>query len=169
MPYFDLESFRSQFQGGARAYLFLYKPNIPTSTIDAKFLVRASILPGTTIEEILVNWQGQDFKMAGKKTFTDWTITFNVDKESKLRKDFEDWSDKIHKIRSDENLFGVTTDYFATQSLSMLDYDGSEILEIKLVDAWPKEIAAITLDYSTMDVAQFDVTFTYQFHEITNI
>ena len=56
-----------------------------------------------------------------------------------------------------------------TQNLWMLNYDGSEhILDIELVDAWPKSVSAITLDYSAMDVAQFDVTFGYLYHRITN-
>ena len=90
-PRFDIDSYKAAFQGGARQYLFYYKPNFPTgidgaNTEIATFLVRATTLPETTTEEIMLNWQGFDFKVAGKYTYTDWTVTFNVDVHNKIQK-----------------------------------------------------------------------------------
>ena len=161
---FDLNSFKTNFKGGARAYLFIYQPTMPEENQEAKYLVRATSLPETTIEEILVNWQGADFKMAGKQTFTDWTITFNGDKLYKLRKQFEAWMESINTI-GDQINYGVPADYFSDQTLQLLDYDGTVIDSLTLYDAWPKSVGAITLDYSSQDIAQFDVTFTYQYHK----
>jgi len=171
---FNLENFKANFVGGARSYLFMFAPDFPTNvgTIPAddktKYLVRATNVPESTTEEILVNWQGADYKLAGKQTFTDWTITFNVDDGADVRVAYEEWIKEIHNVDKIHK-YGLPTEYEKTQKLWMLNYDGSEhILDIELVDAWPKSVSAITLDYSAMDVAQFDVTFGYLYHRITN-
>ena len=163
---FDLESFTASFDGGARSYLFLYAPNIPGASADVKYLVRASSFPETTLEEIMANWQGQDMKFAAKKTFTDWTLTFNVDLEAQIRQYFEDWTNMIHHTLKETNKFYKPSEYYRDQVLSLLDLNGDFLLDIKLINAWPKSIGAITLDYSSTDVAQFDVTFGYNQHEI---
>jgi hypothetical protein len=172
---FNLDTFKSQFKGGARSYLFLFEPGFPQgikgpATPDAKFLVRATSVPESTTEEILVNWQGADYKVSGKQTFADWTITFNVDLKSDIRVSYEEWIKVIHKVGGD-SAYGYPVEYEASQDLYLLDYKGdygNPILEVKLVDAWPKSVSAVTLDYSAMDIAQFDVTFGYVYHEITN-
>jgi len=177
MAGFDINSFKSNFSGGARAYLFMWTPEFPTaiSTVmeSAKvpYLVRATSLPEDSVEEIIVNWQGADFKMAGKRTFTDWTITLNTDKKALIRQDFNSWIQLIHQIdESATHLYGTpgdggsTANYFTTQILQMLDYDGVPINTLKLVGTWLKSVSPITLDYSSMDIAQFDITFTYQYH-----
>jgi hypothetical protein len=48
-----------------------------------------------------------------------------------------------------------------------LDLNGDKLLNVKLINAWPKSIGAITLDYSATDIAQFDVTFSYNQHVIS--
>ena len=165
---FNINDFKSNFEGGARAYLFMYKPNIPNSTIDAKYLVKSTFFPETSVEEILVQWQGIDYKLAGKTTFTDWTITFNTDIKAAIRNDFESWLRIIHNVPGDHK-YGKPADYARNQDLVLLDYEGNEMMSVKLIDAWPKSIAAITLDYSSMDVMQFDVTFSYLYHEIEKL
>ena len=165
---FNINDFKSNFEGGARAYLFMYKPNLPVTTVDSKYLVRASTFPETTVEEILVQWQGIDYKLAGKQTFTDFTITFNVDLKAAIRDDFEEWTKMIHNVPGDHK-YGKPSDYSRNQDLVLLDYEGNEMMNVKLVDAWPKSVAAITLDYSSMDVMQFDVTFAYLYHEIEKL
>jgi hypothetical protein len=51
------------------------------------------------------------------------------------------------------------------QRLQMVGYDGEVILEFTLHDAWPKEISQIAMDYASTEIATFDVTFTYSYHE----
>jgi hypothetical protein len=171
MGTFDLEGFKTGFEGGARGYLFMYEPNAssPLGNQNRKYLVRATSMPETSEEEIIVNWQGMDFKMSGKKTFNDWTVTFNTDYNALIRIEFEKWSNFVHltmKGGKYTNIYGKPIDYMFDQKLSMLGYEGERILDVHLIDAWPKSVGAITLDYSAQDVAQFDVTFSYQSHEI---
>jgi len=162
MPGFDIQSFKSNFDGGARAYLFYYYPNIPNSLLGEKisYLVKTATLPGSTLEEHTAAWQGNTFKFSGKHTFEDWTINFNVDPDAKIRIDFENWQrQKIHDPVS--NKYGAITEYMRDQQLQLLGYDGEYVLEVTLYNAWPKTIGALSLDYASSDTLAFDVTFAY--------
>jgi len=168
---FSVDGFSSYFEGGARAYLFWWIPASPRiqGTLmddDFRFLVRSSKVPATNIEEINIEQQGLNFKMAGKKTFDDWTLTFNVDKDADLRKKFEKWSNLICDVNNEGISNKYWDDYTSRQRFQMLNGDGDEILTVILEGAWPKMIGETTMDYSNQDFAQFDVTFAYQFHTI---
>jgi hypothetical protein len=168
MPGFNIENFKANFEGGARSYLFYYIPRYPGGVSDGgqdiTYLVRTTSLPETTLEETIVNWQGFDFKFAAKNTFADFVVTFNVDKDAKVRKLFENWMTKIHNPETNE--FAKASEYMIAQRIQLLDYDGSVVMQYVLHHAWPKSITAITLDYASTEVAQFDVNFSYAYHTI---
>jgi hypothetical protein len=168
MPNFDIESFRAKFQAGSRAYLFYVKPIFPlglgADTDTATYLVRAASLPETTNEEIVINWQGFDYKMAGKATYAAWAVTYNVDKDADILKWYLEWARII--LDPTTNVHGSPVDYMVDQQVELIGLDGNAILKYKLVGAWPQSIGAVTLDYATSDVAQFDVTWTYQYHVV---
>lgn len=164
---FDITKFKNNFRAGARQYLFYMIPNIPVPGFNkdqSVYLVRSTTLPEVTLEETLVNWQGYDFKMASKYTFADWTVSFNVDQKAKIHEWFTKWTDMIHDPET--NVHGDPVDYMTDQRVQLLGLDGKPIVEYILIDAWPGAVGALTLDYATTDVAQFDVTFKYQRHII---
>jgi hypothetical protein len=172
MPNFDIESYKSNFRDGARANLFYFLPMIPGDCIEGdmtngrtSYLVRSTSLPASTIEEINLNWQGFDFFVGGKHTFSDFTVTFNLDDKGLLRLCFENWINKIHDPVTNE--YGTIAFYMFPQRLQLLGYDGTPVMEYLLHHAWPREVAAATLDYSTNDNVQFDVTFRYAYHTLT--
>lgn len=167
MPDFNIDNFKANFVGGARSYLFYYIPRFPGGindiTLDqTSYLVRTTTLPENTLEETIVNWQGFDFKFAAKNTYTDFTVTFNVDKKANVRKQFENWMKLIHNPETNE--FGAIENYMVDQRVRLLDYDGSKVMDYILYNAWPKTIGAVTLDYASTDTAQFDLTFSYTHH-----
>lgn len=169
---FNIEAFKARFGDGAKASLFYYQPTWPSglsdtdiSQEDAIYLVRTLQMPSTTLEEGVLNWQGFDWKYATKHTYADITITFNVDIDAKIRMLFEKWSNVAHEPST--NFYSLHADYMADQRLQMIGFEGQVILEFTLHDAWPKEVSQITMDYSTPEVAQFDVTYTYSYHEVS--
>ena len=106
-----------------------------------------------------------DWKFAGKHTYTDITITFNVDKKAEVRETFEQWSNLVHDPET--NFFGTHDTYMIDQKLQMLGYQGEVILEFNIHDAWPKEISQVTMDHSSTEIATFDVSFTYSYHTLS--
>jgi len=111
----------------------------------------------------LVNWQGYDYKMAGKYTYATFGITFNVDINSKIRLAYESWMKMINDPLTNERT--LPSEYMVDQVVYLLDYKGIPSMTYKLYGAWPSNLAEVSLDYATADVAQFEVVLTYQFHE----
>jgi hypothetical protein len=166
---FNIEAFKARFGDGAKSSLFYYQPQWPAglnasvNQEDAIYLVKTAQMPSTALEEVVLNWQGFDWKFPGKHTYTDVVITFNVDKDARVRQTFEEWSNLCHNPVT--NFYATHDVYMSDQRLQMIGYEGQVILEFTLHDAWPKEVAQIQMDYSQTEVAQFDVTFTYSYHE----
>jgi hypothetical protein len=170
MPGIDINSYRGLFNGGVKAFNFYYTPYWPGagSADEATYLVRSTTLPETAIEEITTNWQGVDFKFAGKYTYSDWTVTFNCDSKAMIHKAFYDWMTSIHN--PEDNTYTVPSTYMLKQTLYLIsdnqDTPGDTIAKYELEGAWPKNVGTASLDYSTNDVVQFDVTFSYIYHTV---
>jgi len=173
MPSFDLESFKSNFSGGARSYLFYFLPLFPgiiaggITQEKASYLVRTTSLPETTFEEIITPWQGFDFKFAGKHTYSPLEVEFNVDRNADIRTAYEDWINLIHDPET--NQWAPLEEYMVNQAILLLDYDGQPVMDYKLIYAWPSTVGPVTLDYAGTETAMFSVTFTYAYHTVNKI
>jgi hypothetical protein len=167
---FNIEAFKARFGDGAKSSLFYYQPQWPGGLVadltqeDAIYLVKTAQMPSTALEEVTLNWQGFDWKFPGKHTYTDFVVTFNVDLDAKVRSTFEKWSNLCHNPV--DNFYSTHDVFMSDQTLQMIGYEGQVILEFTIHDAWPKEISQIQMDYSSTEVATFDVTFTYSYHEV---
>lgn len=174
-PSMTLETYQSNLRIGARQYLFYYIPSFPLGNGDVPKtgkLVRSMSLPASVAEPITINWQGYAYKIAGRQTFSDWSVTFTLDADgasSELtRTNFLQWMSGIHEPT--DNVHGIPAQYFATQTLDLIDpHNHQPIMVYNLVDAWPTNISEVTLDYGTNDVAQYTVTFAYQYHTIKDV
>lgn len=169
MANFDINSFLGQFKGGARAYLFYFMPNIYGSGVGDKatYLVKSTTVPNATFDEITASWQGFDLKYAGRKTFDTFSVTFNSDEKGDLYKAFLNWSNQIRDTESGVYLAPDT--YWRDQTLQMLDYSGSPIVEYTMVNAWPSVVGGPSLDYAGSDFVQFEVTFTYNYFKVKDV
>ncbi len=131
-----------------------------------EFYVRSSSLPESTFEEITTGWMGHEYKMAGKQTFNDWSVTYNVDKNGLLLRKFYNWQKIIHD--SELNTYGKPVIYMTDPEVHLLGYDSGETVCVyKLYGAWPKTIGQVQLDYGNNDIATVDITFAYQYHTVT--
>lgn len=174
---FSITNMKQRVQGYARGYAFyMYFTNLPTGVsfqmiqpgaeTKEKFYVRSTNLPGSTLNEIITNWQGNDFKQAGPQEFDDWTVSFNCDVNALLRKDFVNWVHMIHNVES--NIHAMPVDYYSEARVELLDVStGKPTMAYNLKDLWPSQVGELDLDYGNKtDVAQFDVTFKMNYHNI---
>ena len=105
MSEFSLSDFSTIFKGGSRAYLFRLNATTIKEYFDIedrniKFFVKTTSIPATTIEENVTSFQQINYKSPNKKTFEDWSVTFNCDRKQKIRLGFEKWANNIHYIYS---------------------------------------------------------------------
>ena len=153
--------------GGARPNLFEVEID-PPGTINGepglKFLVQASSIPGATIGITTVNYFGREVKLAGNRTFEDWTTTIINDEDFAVRRMIERWQEVIvgntSNIRSIGNI--TPTSYMGTGKVTQYGKDGAAIRQYKLEHIWPTTLAEIALDWSSNDeVETYDCTWAY--------
>ena len=189
-----LSQFKSKLAGGgARPNLFeISIPTFPTAIAEAwspgddnengmfKFLAKGTALPASNLGNIEIPFRGRTLKVAGDRTFDDWTVTIINDEDFKLRTAFERWSNVISRL---DDATGVTnpssymTDGFVQQlgrgpTANTGSNDGGEssvLRTYKFFDVFPVTVAEIALSYDTTDtLEEFDVTFRYQYFTIGN-
>lgn len=176
MP-FNVSQFRSELiADGARPNLFQVEMQFPTFSAagDASkkltFMCKTAALPGSTIGSVTVPYFGREVKLAGNRTFADWSITVLNDEDFLVRKAFERWMGGINTHSTNLRLStavsgtvpggGYTSDPIVTQ----YGKAGNIIKSYKLIGAFPTDLAQIDLDWSSNDtIEEYTVTLTYQY------
>ena len=167
---FRVDEFVSKLPGGgARGNLFEVSIEAPValslaSTADLKFLVQASTIPGATIGVTELNYFGRAVKLAGNKTFDDWTTTIMNDEDFHIRRVMEQWSESILGNSSNTRRIGALTSssYMGTGTVTQYGKSGAAIREYKIANIWPNTLAELTVDWSENDAIQtYDVTWSY--------
>lgn len=171
---FNIQNFKSKglIHGGARPSLFEVEINGLAGFEDLKFVARATQLPAMTIGDIEVPYFGRKIKLAGDRTFADWSVTIMNDEDFKLRARFEEWSNKMNTIISNVNASGGTG-YKASAIVRQFSKSGKSgenvgkaIRAYRFVGIFPTQIDAINLDWDdTNRIETFDVTFSYDWWE----
>lgn len=175
MPQADLESFKANLLDLARPNRFMIaieeEDNNFGFSDDDWYFCKACSIPGKTMGEIELNWQGHKYKLAGDPTFNDVTVTFwnNIeeDGEETVRDKFENW---FHNISDDPaNIREVHNKYKCSVFIKQLDGQNNVIKTYKLVNAHPKDLGEIELSMESVDtVEEFTVVFSYSYFEIDN-
>jgi len=163
MP-FNVQNFRASLVAdGARASLFDVQLTFPlavgtggsapgsfgTAQQQVTFRAKATSLPGDSISSIGVNYFGREIKVAGNRSFPDWSITVLQDEDFNLRDAFERWMSGINShvgnLRTPALLSGdggYQQDGFVTQ----YGKTGDIIKIYKIVGCFPTDFSAIDLD-----------------------
>jgi hypothetical protein len=177
---FNVNNFRSKItRDVARPNLFSVNLTLPTfgdaqPAKDVEFKIKAAQLPGSTIGIAPLYYFGREIKLAGNRTFTDWTVQVINDESFDVRNTLEKWMNAInsHEGNYREKNF-VTggnqpqTNGGYTRDASVIQYgkDGQEIIkQYNFVGMFPVDIAPIDLDWGSNDtIEEFAVTFAYQY------
>ena len=187
-----LRDFKSKLAGGgARPNLFEASINsFPTAISEAwdnsseaeggafKFLCKSTALPASNLGSIEIPFRGRTLKVAGDRTFDDWTVTIINDEDFRLRTAFERWSNVMSQL---DDATGVTnpTSYMTDAFIQQLGRgpevgaatnnggNSSILRSYKFFDVFPVTVGEIALSYDTTDaLEEFDVTFRYQYYTV---
>ena len=155
--------------GGARPNLFKCIINSPTVTsgVDselASFMCKGGSLPASEVSSITVPFRGREVKVAGDRTFADWTATIINDTDFALRNAFERWLNAINAHASGIAESTTPTSYTADIEIQQLDRAGAVIKRYIIVGAFPVSMSDIPLAFdSTNSIEEFTVNFAYQY------
>ena len=88
---FNINEIKSQLTlGGARPSLFQVTLTNPVNTsgdLKMPFMCQAAQMPASTLGTIEVPYFGRKIKIAGDRTFAEWTITITNDEDFLIRND----------------------------------------------------------------------------------
>jgi hypothetical protein len=162
---FNINEMRSQLTfDGARQNLFQVQISNPAnSSGDAKtrFMCQAAQMPGSDIGVIPVFYFGRQMKLAGDRTFAEWTVTIINDEDFLIRNAMEEWSNQINRLQRNVREIGR---YKSVAQVTQFSKDGSKLRTYEFNGIFPSNISPIEMDWSTTDqIELFQVTFQYDY------
>ena len=167
----NVDSFKAKLiGGGARANLFKVIINNPPigaglNTELLSFTCKGAQLPASVVAQIDVPFRGRQLKVAGDRTFENWTITAYNEDAQDVRSAFESW---MNSINEHVNNVGVKNPslYQADLIVQQLDRQNSITKEYAIRGAFPVNVSAIDLSYDANDaIEEFTIEFAYQYWE----
>jgi|TARA_R110000744_G_scaffold88282_3_gene172087 hypothetical protein len=170
---FNINEIRSQLTlGGARPALFQVIMNNPVNAAgDAKlpFMAKAAQIPASTIGTIEVPYFGRKIKIAGDRTFAEWTVTIVNDEDFLIRNSMEEWMQSINSHLGNVRKFGAASPLLYKQNAQVVQYSktGLPVRQYTFNGMWPIEVSTIDLAWESTDaIEEFTVTFQYDFWEV---
>lgn len=174
MP-FNVNDFRASLvDDGARASLFEVMMTLPPVlgsaplSPDIIFKARATSLPGDAISSIEIPYFGRTIKVAGTRSFPDWSFQVINDENFTIRNNLEIWLSQINShvnnLRNPAARSGVL--YQSQAYVTQYAKTGEIIKQYMINGAFPVDVAAIDLDWASGDqIEEYGVTFAYQWWE----
>ena len=159
-----IDQFKAQLIGGGpRANRF--RVFLPRAGNKIEFLAKGSQIPAATLGETPVPYKGMILKLAGERTYDDWTVTIINDNEFSARTALEQWQNDIQGHGVSTGM--ATTDYLLSRGfVEQLGKDDSVLARYEFFNCFPKDIGTIALSYETENaLEEFEVTFSYSHWE----
>ena len=174
--------------GGARPSLFQVTITPPSALGGAAaqipFVCKAAQIPTATLGVIEVPYFGRKIKVAGNRTFENWTVTILNDEDFAVRDLFETWHQVINS--HEQNLRnggylqeggGVGANSYRSVAI-VKHYAKTGVLNggtdvatgaipsrsYKFFNIWPVSVSSIDLNWETTDtIEEFQVELAYDF------
>ena len=168
----NVSSFLQVVKQGVRPNMFQVDISFPGSVEADQTLVsymcKSAVLPASNIGVIEVPFRGRTVKIAGDRTFDNWSATFINDKEMKSRAYFEQWLNEINTHKENTAQIIDPTEYGRSLVVRQLEKDnsqaGEELRSYKLWSAFPISTSALHLAYESNDqIEEFTVEFQYSY------
>ena len=174
MP-FNLLNFSSALRtGGARPNLFEVNFTFPVVLAGGNpsqqfaLLCKASQIPGQDLAPIELGYFGRKIKVAGDRTFPEWTVTVFNDEDFLLRSAFERWSNALnmHQANLRDPAAQFQTGYKTKATVTQYTKIGTPAKAYDFIGVWPSNVQPIDLAWDNNDsVEEFQVTLQYDWWE----
>jgi|TARA_R110000803_G_scaffold33187_5_gene72798 hypothetical protein len=170
---FNINEIKSQLTfGGAKASLFQVQITNPVNAIaDLKtpFMVQAAAIPESTLSVIEIPYFGRKVKVAGDRTFAEWTVTIMNDEDFLVRNAMENWMASInsHEGNTRQLATASSSEYKSQAQITQYSKTGVPLRVYNFNGIFPTSVGAITMDWNTTDdIERFDVTFQYDWWNV---
>lgn len=169
----NIHEFVGQFKhGGARSGLFKVEVNNPIvgdADTAITFQAKAASAPALTLNEIEFPYMARKVYFAGAQAFEAWNVTVAEDEDFLVRNSLETWSNYINSVQGNVRKFATANpaEYKTTAKISQLSKDGQVLRLYQMFGVWPQAIAAIDYSWENDAIAEYDVTFRFDYFEVT--
>ena len=133
-----------------------------------EFYAKSSSLPGRTVGNVELNWQGMKYNIAGDPTFDDITLVFLNNYEWDLRAFFENWVEVQSQMATNERSApgSYKSDVITLQQIGRTASD--VLATYTLVGAYPTVVSPIEVTQDTENGhEEISVTIKYDYFNVT--
>jgi len=158
--------------GGARPSLFEVQMGQPPgiqfdadSVQKLSFMCQAAQLPAASMTSIEIPYFGRKIKVAGERSFDNWTLTIMNDEDFKVRSLFEKWSNALNSLETNIRGGGLGAENYKAD-LDVIQYakDGEIIRAYTVIGAFPTDVSSIDVNWSSTGTVQtFSATLAYDY------
>ena len=158
--------------GGARGSLFevdIQTPaGVPNIGDRIRFQCRAAQIPAATINNLNVNYFGREVKVAGNRTFAEWSPTILNDEDFQVRDAMEGWSNAINSFQSNlrSPALASLASYRTRATVTQFSKTGQRLRTYNFENIFPTEVSTIELSWDSDAIEEFTVTFQYDYWEV---
>ena len=166
--------------GGARPTLFDVVVTFPTALQGVpsgaaeklRFTARATSIPASSVASVDVPYFGRNIKVAGDRTFADWSVTIMNDEDYSVRNAMEAWHNNVNTIVSNRRIVADNPrgGYKGTATVRQYSKRGTQggdndfIKAYTFVNIFPVVVDEMGLDWEAQNQIQtFGVTFAYDY------
>lgn len=136
------------------------------------FMCRAASLPASSVGLIELPYFGRRIKLAGDRSFEDWTVAVYNDETFDLRNALEKWQTAIASHTTEtgaQRVLAATSSPNSYTGKALIqqfakDNATSPIKQYELVNVWPQQISSIDLGWDQVDrIEEFNVVFSFDY------
>jgi hypothetical protein len=170
---FNINEIKSQLTfGGAKPSLFqvaISNPINGAGDLKTPFMVQAAQIPEATMGVIEVPYFGRKVKIAGDRTFAEWTVTIINDEDFLIRNAMEEWLANINSHEGNVTQLGAgASEYKAQAQITQYSKTGAPLRTYNFNGLFPTTVGSITTDWGSNDAIEtFDVTFAYDWWNVS--
>lgn len=173
---FNVNQFRQQLVGdGARPNLFEVRLTLPPyaqqgggdASRKLSFMCNSAQLPGSTIGIAPAFYFGREVKVAGNRTYPEWTIQVMNDEDFLVRNAMENWINGIQSPTNApriEQARVVDGGYGVDATVIQYAKTGEIIKTYDFVGMFPIDVSPIEVNWGANDqIEEFSVTLAFQY------
>lgn len=171
---FNINDLRSQLTfGGAKSSLFQVQITNPANGIaDIKvpFMVKAAAIPASNLSLIEVPYFGRKIKVAGDRTFDQWTVTVINDEDFLIRNAMEQWMASINSHEGNVTNFSSASplQYKAQAQITQFSKTGAPLRVYNFNGLFPIQVSQMEMAWeSSGTIEEFTVTFEYDWWNVS--
>lgn len=170
MPIHTLDQIKNAIGVGSRPNLFeVTFAGGPSDATRISVLCKGAALPGSTVGIIEVpQIGGRRYKLAGDRTFAEWTSTVINDKDFKARTALENYQKLFVATNYGSPTMGNRNAQLTTVTVAQLGQDSAPVRTYKLQNCFISDISTIDLSYDSTDaIEEFTVTWVYDYFTVS--